>query len=74
VKKFDVYLQQQRFKKASEYIVDGAVLADVGCRDGKLFEFLGSRIKYGYGFDPYLDEVVRAENYILNPQPFKRIR
>lgn len=71
VKQFDIYLQKQRIKKASEYIPTSAVVADVGCRDGALFEFLGDRLGFGYGFDPYLDHVVEGRNYVLEPSYFE---
>ncbi len=70
VKKFDIYLQTQRMKRASAYIPRNSIVADVGCRDGSLFEYLGDALGFGYGFDPYLDTVIEAERYVLNPCAF----
>lgn len=70
MKKFDFYLQSQRIKEASKFIEGGSTVADVGCRDGALFKSLGDKLRYGFGFDPYLDSPFEADRYLLKPSVF----
>lgn len=48
----DRWLQLWRWSVARRWIEPGSRLLDIGCHEGKFFEFLDGRIQQGVGVDP----------------------
>jgi SAM-dependent methyltransferase len=65
----DRILQNWRIRMAAGWIPQGAAVLDIGCFQGELFEFLGSRISRGVGLDP-LAVARQTGTYELIPLPF----
>jgi len=70
MKYFDVYLQKIRIRKVKPWIQPDAVVLDVGCFDGALFRDIKSKISFGYGMDPLLENAIKTEKYSLFPGEF----
>ena len=64
MKYLDRFLQDWRIKKALEHIPDNSEVLDIGCFDALMFEKLGSKLKYGVGIDPLIEEQ-RTSRYEL---------
>lgn len=70
MKYFDVCLQKLRIRKVKPWIQPDAVVLDVGCFDGAMFREIGSKISFGFGMDPLLENVIKTEKYQLTPGVF----
>lgn len=66
----DEILQKWRMLKAIRHIPKNAIILDVGCGNGRLFQLLGDHISGGIGIDPLLAKPVRHANYSLVPGKF----
>jgi 2-polyprenyl-3-methyl-5-hydroxy-6-metoxy-1,4-benzoquinol methylase len=65
MKRLDKYLQNVRIRRAASFINADSVILDIGSSNGKLFEFLGKKLKMGIGIDPALQKKIRGSNYEL---------
>lgn len=65
MKKIDIFLQKCRIDKAMPYIPAGAKVLDIGCADQTLFELLGSKIGFGVGIDPNLENFEKKDRFEL---------
>src|ERR1041385_85314 len=48
----DRFVQLLRVRKAARRIPDGSRVLDIGSYDGRLFDVLGSPVRFGVGVDP----------------------
>jgi SAM-dependent methyltransferase len=62
----DRWLQTWRIKVASEWIVPGSRVLDVGCFQGELFKYLEPRLGFGIGLDPLAPEIETGKYRLLS--------
>lgn len=58
MKALDRVLQRWRMMIVRSYVFSGARVLDVGCADGTLFKYLGSKVGEAVGVDPGLNQSV----------------
>ena len=58
MKALDRVLQRWRMTIVRPYVFSGARVLDVGCADGTLFKYLGSKVGEAVGVDPGLNQSV----------------
>jgi hypothetical protein len=62
MKWLDKYLQNERIKKAKDYIPSGSRVLDIGSDDGILFKKV-KNIKSGIGIEPKIEKEISGDNY-----------
>lgn len=62
MKWLDRYLQNQRIKKAKDYIPEGSNVLDIGSDDGILFKKV-KNIKSGIGIEPKIEKEIVGDNF-----------
>jgi hypothetical protein len=62
MKWLDRYLQNQRIKKAEQYIPVGSTILDIGSNDGILFKKV-KNIKTGIGIEPKIEKEIVGDNF-----------
>ena len=55
MKNLDILIQNIRIRKAAREIPDNAIVLDIGCSQGELFQSI-EKLMYGIGFDPNLSK------------------
>jgi 2-polyprenyl-3-methyl-5-hydroxy-6-metoxy-1,4-benzoquinol methylase len=70
VKALDLYLRDQRFRRAASFVRPGDDVLDVGCEDGALLTSLRGTVERGVGIDAALDEPVERDGFTLLPGRF----
>jgi hypothetical protein len=64
MKWLDRYLQNQRVKKAKDYIPAGSAVLDIGSDDGTLFKKV-KHIKLGIGIEPKIEKDIAGDNFTI---------
>jgi len=62
MKWLDRYLQDQRIKKAKDYIPTGSTVLDIGSDDGTLFKKV-KNIQSGIGIEPKIEKEIIGDNF-----------
>lgn len=69
MKKFDIYLQNVRIRKAAAFIREGDRVLDIGASDGELFQRV-AKISEGVGIEPHVTQKISRDRYTLLPGYF----
>ena len=70
MKNLDILIQNIRIRKAAREIPDNAIVLDIGCSQGELFQSIEKKLMYGIGFDPNLEQEINCNTYKLFPNKF----
>ena len=74
MKYLDGFLQNWRMRRAVRHVGPDVRLIDVGAHNGELFQFLGKRLRLGFGVEPLLTARKQCESYTLEPGFFPDVR